>query len=304
MKLRSLALAAPLALVAAGFGTPPRLAGSRRRAAAACVEPAAGALAAPTAGQGPARAHRRQVKARRPAHQGARRQGPDAATPRASRGDGQKCKPDAAAAHGTVTINVYFHVITDGLQRHARRGEISEQMNVLNSAYSGTRLHASPWRAPTDRQRELVQRPRQGTRERAMKAALRKGDMGDLNVYSANLGNGLLGWATFPKSYQHHGRRRHPRRVAARRHAAHYNQGDTATHEVGHWLGLYHTFQGGCNGNGDYVSDTPAEASPAFGCPVGRDTCTSTTGADPIRNFMDYTYDSCMNQFTPGQRRA
>ena len=80
-----------------------------------------------------------------------------------------------------------------------------------------------------------------------------------------------------------------------------YDKGRTMTHEVGHFLGLYHTFQGGCNGAGDNCNDTPAVSAPNYGCPVGTNSCPAA-GNDMIENYMDYTDDSCMNIFTANQK--
>jgi hypothetical protein len=139
--------------------------------------------------------------------------------------------------------------------------------------------------------------------ENRAKTALRRGDAGTLNIYTID-GGLFLGWATFPKNFQ--GQSSSDgividfRSMPGGPYVA-FSLGMTATHEVGHWLGLYHTFQNGCSKNGDYVTDTPAERYPARGCPVGIDTCVRDAGIDPIFNYMDYSDDACYTEFTEGQ---
>lgn len=208
-------------------------------------------------------------------------------------------------------INVYFHVITSSTGAgNVTDTQIANQINVLNNAYANTGWSFNLVQTTRTANNTWYTMGYGSTAEAQAKAALRQGSADDLNIYTANIGGGLLGWATFPSSYNSAPSKDGVVLLNASLpggSAAPYNLGDTGTHEVGHWMGLYHTFQGGCAKNatsgGDLVSDTPAERSPAYGCPVGRDTCTgrSFPGLDPIYNFMDYTDDACMNQFTAGQ---
>jgi hypothetical protein len=203
-------------------------------------------------------------------------------------------------------ISVYFHVINQG--SGTANGDVSDQdiaaqMSVLDNAYAGTGWSFNRVATTRTTNATWFNGCDAGGNETAMKTALRQGTADDLNIYSCNPGQGLLGWATFPQSYNSNPKADGVVLLFSSLpggSAAPYNLGDTATHEVGHWMGLFHTFQGGCKGQGDSVADTAAEKTAQFGCPVGADTCTGG-GPDPIRNFMDYTDDACMDQFTAGQ---
>jgi hypothetical protein len=207
------------------------------------------------------------------------------------------------------TINVAVHVINNGAgiaNGDVPDSQVRQQIDVLSRAYAASGFGFNLVSIDHTTNATWYTMSPGTTAEKAAKAALRVGGADTLNLYTANLGNNLLGWSTFPWDDS-----KNPSDDGVvvlfsslpGGTAAPYNEGDTATHEVGHWMGLYHTFQGGCSKNNDFVSDTPAEKSATFGCPVGQDSCTGRKypGLDPIHNFMDYTDDACMDEFTPGQ---
>jgi len=186
--------------------------------------------------------------------------------------------------------------------------QITDQLAVLNAAYAAAGFSFSLVSTDTTTNEQwFIAEPGQSA-DTDMKTALRQGGSNALNIYSNGVRNGLLGWATYPWDYASA-----PSvdgvvilySTVPGGSAAPYNLGDNLVHEVGHWMGLYHTFQGGCTNTkkGDLVDDTPAEQFPAFGCPTGRDSCDAKRfpGLDPITNFMDTTDDACMDNFTAGQ---
>ena len=212
-----------------------------------------------------------------------------------------------------ATVPVYFHVITAGTEGQVTDAQISDQIRVLNQTFAGaeggaqtgfsfrlagvTRTDNPAWFASGGG----------GTDEKSMKKALHQGGSDALNIYSTTAGD-YLGWAYFPDIVTKPGQAYLDGIVldwesmlgTSTTYAGRFDQGETATHEAGHWLDLEHTFYGGCSAKGDFVDDTPAEGTPTSGCPAGKDTCPAP-GEDPIHNYMDYSYDSCYTQFTAGQ---
>jgi hypothetical protein len=216
-----------------------------------------------------------------------------------------------APAGMTVSVPIFFHVITSGTTGNLTDAQLAGQVSQMNSAYSGayggvstgfsfvlagvTRTNNATWYASKG-----------AGAEHAMKTALKTGGDNTMNVYTTS-GGGYLGYAYLPEitntaqAYLD-GVVIDWKTVpgASTEYAGLYDEGDTLVHEAGHWLNLEHTFFGQCNKNGDFVADTPAEKSAASGCQAGRDTCPAA-GLDPIHNYMDYSDDPCLTEFTAGQ---
>jgi hypothetical protein len=245
-----------------------------------------------------------------------------------------------------VTVPVRFHEI---IKTNGNGGgdlsdaRIAAQIDALNVGYAGTGFTFElavntetvqpEWWNLIGANGAEPRVYRGGGKEVNMKRLLSDDDPATLDVYSASLGQRLLGWAWFPSDFTEdttsdfgplpryfdgvvmdfrtvpvvEGDTEGDQRVFP---DGTYEEGDTLTHEVGHWLELFHTFDGGCTDNpayngGDQIADTPAEASPNFECPEPgadpRDTCPADPGLDPVNNFMDYSFDPCLTEFTDQQ---
>lgn len=201
------------------------------------------------------------------------------------------------------TIRVAFHVLTSGKLGAVSDQQIAAQIDELNRAYAGTGYTFELVSVDRTDQGGWFRLNIGTGKERHAKETLAVDPAHTLNIYTGGLGGRLLGWAFFPWSFPEdhfmHGVVVHYGSLPGGYLSA-YNLGRTTVHEVGHYLGLLHTFENGCEAPGDLVEDTPFEESPAFGCPVGRNTCPDPE-LDPIHNYMDYGDDACVTEFTPGQ---
>lgn len=206
-----------------------------------------------------------------------------------------------------VEIPIVIHAIQTGKKGRVSDDQIATLVHNLNVAYSETpfsfylagvrRVNNKAWASNCS----------PGSRnEKNMKKRLAIDPRNFVNVYICQTNTSKLpiaGYAYFPFWYPEnstmHGIALHPVTMPGSGHPDVGVYGLTFAHEMGHYLGAYHTFQGGC-ADGDEVGDTPAQAGPTNACSVGADTCPGG-GADDVPNFMNYAPDTCVDHFTPQQ---
>lgn len=212
-----------------------------------------------------------------------------------------------ANANGMVVIPVHFVHVVNGIEGYVTEQQREQQVAVLNNAFNshGFEFCYNPngdYPPKTVNNSSWFTMSYGTAAELACKSSQGIDPHRVLNFYTCRPGGGLLGWATFPfpaVNLQLDGVVCLDESLPGGA-AEPYNLGETGTHEVGHWLGLFHTFQGGCDGIGDQVDDTQDHPNPNFGCPNFGASC-NPPASSPVRNFMNYVDDPCMDHFTVGQ---
>ena len=235
-------------------------------------------------------------------------------------------------ANEIIYIPVVVHVLYNGATENISEAQVKSQIDVLNKDYGmlntdrlNTPVAFKPFAAAARIQFCLAQVDPNGkktnginrkytsqtmfTTDDAMKMAAQGGvaswdSKRYLNIWVCRLNGRSLGYATPPgaaadrdgvvMAYDAFGSTGNLRAV--------FNKGRTATHEVGHWLGLIHLW-GDASCGDDHVDDTPAQQSYNFDCPVFPkvSSCSPNSNGDMFMNFMDFSDDACMNMFTRGQ---
>lgn len=210
---------------------------------------------------------------------------------------------------GPIVVNVYFHVVTKTESAGSITQEMAtQQIQALNVAYNPYDIQFNlqdttftvndAWAVGADAD------------DQVMKQTLRKGTYKDLNIYfQSDLEGYVLGKCSLPaeihgtvdpSAYASDGCNVNANTMPGGS-ISEYNLGQTAVHETGHWLGLFHVFEGyACEGDGDMIEDTPLQGASTDGCPIDntQDSCPTAPGVDSIHNVMDYSYDNCYEGFT------
>ncbi|MDB5199782.1 MAG: Pregnancy-associated plasma protein-A [Chitinophagaceae bacterium] len=232
--------------------------------------------------------------------------------------------------NGVIEIPVVVNVLYRTAAENISDAQIQSQIDVLNADYNSTNSDVRKVPAiytssigkvgvrfvlvlPIVRkQTNVVSWGTNDAMKRSSKGGIDPTDPAhNLNMWACNLGQGLLGYAQFPGGnsatdgvvilYSAFGSRAIYHQGT---YVQDYDLGRTASHEVGHWMNLYHIWGddgGSCNGS-DRVDDTPNQGNMNFGCPAFPHVSCSNSG-DMSMNYMDYTDDACMYMFTNGQAK-